>query len=98
MDGPHITDPHLMRDGSHRDHVPLRVVLDPKVHRPPLDDPEREEYDAGLRIVIHLAMIFSGIFTVAVLTMLGTDIYLMVALQGMIPGAIQEVGDFKLHL
>jgi hypothetical protein len=78
--------------------VPLTVVLNPKVHRPPADDPRREEYDAGLRIVMHLCMILSGVITIALLTMMRTEAYMMVGAEGLVPGAIQEVGDFILHL
>jgi hypothetical protein len=93
-----MTDPHVKSSGKVVQHVPLKVVLNPRVHRPPLDDPRREEYDAGLRIVLHLGMILSGMLTVAFLTMLGTDVYMTIMAEGMVPGGIQEIGDFWLHL
>jgi hypothetical protein len=97
MDGPR--NPHVKADGSFIPHTPLIKVLNPKIPRPPVDKhPDREEYDAALRILVHLAMIFSGIITCAIMTMFGVDIYMMIMAQGMIPGAVQEFGDFELHL
>lgn len=98
MDGPRIGDPHLLSDGTRVHHVRIRDVLNPKVKRPRADDPMREEYDAALRITLHLCMIFSGIFTVTLLTLLSVDVYFTIAMEGLIPGAIQEVGDFRFHL
>jgi hypothetical protein len=98
VDGPRMNNPHVRADGSMVVHVPIKDILNPKIRRPPADDPMREEYDAGLRIVIHLAMIFSGVITVSILTIIGIEWYITVIANGLIPGAIQEVGDFKLHL
>lgn len=93
-----MTDPHARAHAAPIEHVPLKVVLNPKVHRPPADDPHREEYDAGLRIVLHLGMIISGMVTVALLTMFGVDVYMTIMAEGFVPGGIQEIGDFWLHL
>lgn len=100
MDGPRINhDPHIKADGGAIRHVPLTVVLNPKIKRPPVDvQPDRDEYDAGLRLLMHLCMIFGGIFAVTIMTIIGVDIYLTIAVQGIIPGAIQELEDFKLHV
>lgn len=91
-------DPHAESDGWRRKHVPINAVLNPHIKRPPADDPGRQEYDAALRAVLHIVMIFSGVVAVACLTLAGVAWYVSVIAQGIIPGAIQEVGDFKLHL
>jgi hypothetical protein len=78
--------------------VRVRDVLNPKVPRPPKGDPRRDDYDAAMRVVIHLTMIFSGILAAGVMTWVGISVYAMIAVQGVLPGAVQEVGDFLLRL
>lgn len=93
-----MSNPHVRTDGTRRSHVPITTVLNPHVRRPAVNDPARDEYDAALRIVLHLCMIFSGIIAVTVLSVIGASWPVTVVAQGLIPGAIQEIGDFKLHL
>lgn len=89
-------NPHLMVDGTRREHIPLKQVF--TTPRPAIDDPRRNEYDAALRIILHLAMIMSGVLAVSIMTIAGANVFMTICAQALIPGAVQEVGDFKLHL
>jgi hypothetical protein len=76
----------------------MREVVNPHVPRPPREDPRREDYDARLRAVVHIIMIGSGIMAALIMMMFNIDLFTIVAVQGILPGAVQEVSDLEFEL
>lgn len=76
----------------------LSAVINPRVARPAKDSDVREDYDLILRLVIHLGTVFGGIVTGVILAIVQPDLYVALTVQGMIPGAFLEIGDFFLKL